>query len=393
MKLLKFGQILVSILIVSLVVSLLGVKALNTPESTAGIIFISPGHYIVTFHNNWPIGIGGVAGRVEVLSGKTISQLAMPMAIPPPDARHGFKEWNTSAIGIGQTFDSVTPIQRHMDVFAIWDVIDNGFIDAESPEDRDDDNNIATSVPPEPPTPALPGGYPEIQVRPPIPPIVLPPGIVPSTPGLYETIEIDETLPLRPYIPRGGAFEKIPSQSEDVQVGTARNHNDEIVEDEVRMKSTATTEQLDKQNETLYKQSWQNSEIYVGQVYTTQQEGEQILQAAKYRQTWALVNLLLSLIGIVFAIIFLMCIAYLKSRKKFGKIPKIWLVALLSSVAAAPIIFTLTQNMGRTMVILDFWTIMHCILIGILTVSVLYITKKGRDLEQQTDSSDQMQEK
>jgi len=437
MKLLKWGQALISIIIVSLVVSLSGAEALNAPSGAAGIIFISPGHYVVTFHNNWPIGIGGIAGRVEVPPGETISQLAMPTAIPPPQARYGFRDWNTSTGGSGQTFDSATPINRHRDVFAIWDVIDNGFIDDEPPDDGDN-NNIITPPPtpqpppdaqPEPPTtspnpplgtptPELSGEDSEIQGDLPAPPIVLPPDVIqpggrPPTLESDEIIEIDDQVPLNPYDPQEDMAETesiyadrqyppaaVPPQVGGPQGNLVQTLDDEAISDEARTiapEQERYEEQASKDNE-AYKLSVgedvQDAQCLYGQTVWADSERMQSYQADRYStKTWALANLIFSLIGTVLTIIFLLNIIYLKCRKKFGKIPKMWLVILLSATVTAPILFSLTQNMDNTMVIVDFWTIMHCILIGILVVSVLCIYKKDRGSKEQAESDEQIQAK
>ena len=71
----------------------------------------------------------------------------------------------------------------------------------------------------------------------------------------------------------------------------------------------------------------------------------------------------MSALGIILAVTVTFRVASRKRNGKMEDVPKHWMAVLRLSALGAPIIFTITQNFGATMVLIDLWTIAHTLLI------------------------------
>jgi len=108
---------------------------------------------------------------------------------------------------------------------------------------------------------------------------------------------------------------------------------------------------------------------------------------------WSLLNLILSAIGVLLALVAGFRTARAKKqtqeakshREKYGEsvnhkeAQSLWLVAAAIFAVIAVIVFILTQNMRQPMVLVDVWTIAHAIIITLLAVSFKLNIKKVED--------------
>jgi H+/gluconate symporter-like permease len=115
--------------------------------------------------------------------------------------------------------------------------------------------------------------------------------------------------------------------------------------------------------------------------------------------SWALVNLVLSAIGIVLAIMALVRFLVTRRRReeessdeyledlalseeeqrKQGRLRVIYFVAIMLSAVAGVATFLLTQNMSYTMVLIDWWSALHGALTIICTVGCICLFRKRKD--------------
>jgi uncharacterized repeat protein (TIGR02543 family) len=138
------------------------------------------------------------------------------------------------------------------------------------------------------------------------------------------------------------------------------------------------------------------------------QEPEIVPPIKEEPSTWALANLLLSVAGVIFAIIATAwvllqqkkqenqqqyskpqnaaAIQYSKQEKQ-QKHRSIWLITALALSIAGIIVFLLTEDMSRKMVMIDKWTIVNAVIFIIEIIAILYIykhNKKDKNQQPQT---------
>lgn len=122
--------------------------------------------------------------------------------------------------------------------------------------------------------------------------------------------------------------------------------------------------------------------------------------------TWAMANLILTIAGILLALIVLALyftdlsekeqgkrrgdVVYSRaeggeaSGEKAGEAEKslIWRILSLAGAAAAIVLFVLTQNVTQTMVFVDVWTILHVIIL-VTQIVLAILATRGRDVDRE----------
>ena len=117
--------------------------------------------------------------------------------------------------------------------------------------------------------------------------------------------------------------------------------------------------------------------------------------------SWALINLMLSIFGVILASYITISTILTERRKKddekFAEAKKdekdnsikhnraLWLIIPIATAIAAAILFILTQNIRLSMVWLDRWTVVHIILFSVgLIATLLMWTRKDKEKDDKT---------
>jgi len=105
--------------------------------------------------------------------------------------------------------------------------------------------------------------------------------------------------------------------------------------------------------------------------------------------TWALLNLVLTIVGVVLALfIALRALVFKKQDNsmdenseyyEYNKRRFSWLFAGTIVAIIGIILFIITQNMSNPMVLIDFWTIAHAIFVAVGIVSLVYVVRRHKD--------------
>jgi len=115
--------------------------------------------------------------------------------------------------------------------------------------------------------------------------------------------------------------------------------------------------------------------------------------------TWALMNLVLTIVGVALALLITLRALIFKKEEKYpdehnnedyeyNKRRFRWLLAGNIIAIIGIILFVITQNMRNPMVLVDVWTIAHAIFVAIGIVSLVCIVKRYKD----NDSDDEEKE-
>jgi uncharacterized repeat protein (TIGR02543 family) len=97
--------------------------------------------------------------------------------------------------------------------------------------------------------------------------------------------------------------------------------------------------------------------------------------------TWALVNLVLSVLGVILAVLAVVVMLLLQRRSGAGhkggvnKNGFVWLMAAVILGVVGIVVFLLTQDMSGVMVMVDTWTIVHAIIFVVELFVVVFIFK------------------
>jgi len=112
------------------------------------------------------------------------------------------------------------------------------------------------------------------------------------------------------------------------------------------------------------------------------------LYAPHHLPTWALLNLILSALGLIYAAVALIYVVF--RRKHDGDEQELegepyttvrkkgLLIAAVMAVMGA-LLFVLTQDMENIMIMIDWWTIIHLVIFFIEIVAIVYMVKRNRD--------------
>ncbi|MCL2135657.1 MAG: InlB B-repeat-containing protein, partial [Candidatus Bathyarchaeota archaeon] len=120
-------------------------------------------------------------------------------------------------------------------------------------------------------------------------------------------------------------------------------------------------------------------------------------------QTWALVNLILSVAGIVFAVLILIVVLVMRKKKNeqnnkpaaknqsdtkyVSQYSAIWLCVTIVLGILGIIVFLLTEDMNLTMALVDNWSIVNAIIFIVEIIAIVLIFKRKK-IDTQTDGVD-----
>jgi NADH:ubiquinone oxidoreductase subunit 3 (subunit A) len=124
-------------------------------------------------------------------------------------------------------------------------------------------------------------------------------------------------------------------------------------------------------------------------------EGDAPLSAPDAIPTWALVNLILALVGILLAVVAIIRAQLRKKEKREDeevvyeneneneerekKLRVQWLVLTIIASIAGIIVFVLTEDMRNLMIYVDRWTIVNAIILAIVTIGYALAFKTRKD--------------
>ena len=380
MNIFEIRRIFACILVVVLVTSVFGISAMAA-TGTAGITFTAPASFTVTFHNNWPAGGGGVAGTVDIAPNGTIPTASKPSATPPSGEQHGFVAWHMGPNSSFSAFTPTTQVSTHMNVYAVWQIIDNGGggggggggrptdpgpgpTPTPTPAPTPTPTPVPTPTPTPQPTPEptptpTPMPTPEPTPEPPVveayepepPPIVLavmPPASTPAPPRVIPVVQVPE--PIEEVVEEEPVVEPEP-EPEPEFVPPPR-------EAEVVLGTPIMPEPVEPP-----------PAVYLNGIPVVG-----VLNGGV--QTWSLINLILAVLSIILTIVIVIK-SIQKSRKTGEEIQKYWMLTLGILAACASILFWITQTIGGTMVWVDIWTIVHACIIGL----EILVAKHMSDIE------------
>jgi uncharacterized repeat protein (TIGR02543 family) len=105
------------------------------------------------------------------------------------------------------------------------------------------------------------------------------------------------------------------------------------------------------------------------------------------RQVWALVNLVLSIAGVILAIIVILYALLQRKQKKEQQTDqkkqrqhrRIWLATVIIAGIAGVIVFLLTEDMKLSMTMVDNWTIINAIIFIIEIIAIILTFKRKKD--------------
>ena len=410
-------------------ISALGMTSAAATDSSGKIEFQNDcldGTYCVVFHSNYPAGtmLGNSMERVTGFSAGSSFKTAgkqLPSFPPPTDSKYVFSRWDALANGSGGTFDEKTVINKCITVYAQWRLVEQSIPPTEPPPEPPPPTPTPTPDPetpePEPETPE-----PEIPETPKPEPggPVEPPPAGTTTPGTTapNTSAPPTTSPYSP--PRVRPAFPLVLDGED-------NDGDSDFEDNVTIVGPVTelpparTPQRASGNENLSEvdfdaiiedspQSRQGEQrIYEQEVPRITIGGWEIpIFPPLGEGAWALLNLILSLLGVVFAIVCAIRAMLLRNREpeeamddedsdqsgeridnadkaeQRGKQYRVgWLAAMIILGIAGIFIFLITQDMKGIMVLVDIWTIVHAVIFVSEIISVSMAFKKGKEERQE----------
>jgi len=120
------------------------------------------------------------------------------------------------------------------------------------------------------------------------------------------------------------------------------------------------------------------------------------LYAPPHLPTWALLNLILSALGIIYAAGALLYVIFRKKHNEDEQeledephttIRKKGLLIAAVMAFIGVILFVLTQDMRQIMILFDWWTIVHIIIFAIELIAIVHMIKRKKD-----DSGDEEKE-
>jgi hypothetical protein len=116
---------------------------------------------------------------------------------------------------------------------------------------------------------------------------------------------------------------------------------------------------------------------------------------------WALVNLILSVVGVILAVLLTVCVLLQKKKKKTvqeknvkglyveecteeqKKRLTLWLLVSIVLGIAGVIVFLLTEDMSRTMALVDKWTIVNAVILAVEIIAIALHAKTQKSKNKQ----------
>jgi len=361
------------VLIVLLSMSVFSADAITVqaqgPQSS--ITFTAPEKWTVNFWSNWPVAVGGsnsVVAGVFVSHGDILGYARWDestISLIPPPGGFRFLGWSIYATG-HVAFDANTPVYRNINLFAIWVLEAAPIFPPYLP------------LPPHMPLPLPPESLPEQTV---------PTDVMPSYDGQTSADDafLDEVSPIPENLfPDNAVIHELPQY----EGGEYSNLGDEdgglLPEDKADVNAEVDPYIIAEDSPIPLipgpvLNGWQS-----GYELETQRAGQaffgtQIMPFAGER-SWALLNLLLTIIGLTVYVIKVIHISSSKKGKEAQvrhKVKKKQFIVMLAMAALSPILFMLTQDLtGSTIVWMDWWTIAHTIILGAQQICSSYAPRK-----------------
>jgi uncharacterized repeat protein (TIGR02543 family) len=127
---------------------------------------------------------------------------------------------------------------------------------------------------------------------------------------------------------------------------------------------------------------------------------------------WALVNLILSIIGVILAVLMTICVLLQKKQKQKGEQKKtikgpyvgecveeqkqkkrltLWLLVTVALGIAGIIVFLLTEDVSRTMALVDKWTIINVVIFAVEIIAIALHTRVQKSKNKQASKQKMME--
>jgi uncharacterized repeat protein (TIGR02543 family) len=120
-----------------------------------------------------------------------------------------------------------------------------------------------------------------------------------------------------------------------------------------------------------------------GQTQSTNISGDGVPFAGKAGANWALLNLILALLGVALAVV-----AFVRSRRREDlrtgeelKARPLWIAVAIIAAVVSVVVFILTEDMGLKMAIVDRWTIVNAALFVVTAVGTALVSKRDTAAE------------
>jgi len=379
-------------------------------SSSTGVIGFSTccpdGQHCVTFHSNYPAATGwgdsiavvnGIpAGYTMLQAGKTIPDF---LVVPPG---YQFSMWNTAPIGNGEVFTVSSQINGCIHVYAIWTSATKG---------EGDEDPTPTPPPTQTPTPTLPPTptpSPTPTLSPPPTPTPTPTQSPTPTPTETPTPTQPPTPPTPPPPPEGRDADREPPPMEPETPTTFYQGDD-------GNGSGNGNGGLPEQSRGVYIEDTvpKRGDIQINDVTVPHVGfGDRgiMLFPPSGGAAWALMNLVLSILGSILAIGTAIRAMLQKKRERdegksmddtkyievirkeeadektrYKQHRPVWLAVTVILAIAAILVFILTQDMRNPMCLLDWWTIVHAILFAMEIVAIAITFKREKEKREEAE--------
>ena len=359
-------------IIVMLITLFLSPTIRSLAKPGAGIDFYDPDPtlYTVTFYSN-DDRVDTTLAQIQIVGGSMIGSVGMPQN--PTRPGFSFIGWNTLPTGTGSSVTASTIVNSNLSVFAQWMAI---VIPTPTPI-------IPESPPLEPPPPELPPEPPPVlpppPEPPPEPPPIIPPDPPPPVPPAPPPLDVPPEppgLPTDPLLP-GPLMPELPAPIETLP----------------------DLEEID-----LIEQAVPQIPIDIDDLDTplVNLNGRPILIFAPLGlKTWALFNLIMSIAGILLVVVTVIRILRRKREENKKEVERSkqrtdqrpnnveandpekkyklrWFIAETIAAIIAIFVFIMTQDITAIIALTDWWTVIHIILLSVISISCVTICKEKR---------------
>jgi len=370
------------------------IQASAASRSGAGVSFYEPDptYYIVTFYSN-DDRVDTTLGEVEVAEGNRIGNSNMPNN--PTRTGYRFIGWTTRMDTRGVTVNGSTVVVSNIDVYAQWEPLPPPPTPTPTPTPTPAPTPAPTPEPPAttPEPPAPPPEQPPVQPPPPPePPPVLPSIVVPppAAEPAPEPEEDEEEEIREPEEQVAGALirQDPPANTTPNDPPPPQQDNTPPAEDGPAAPSLYNIDETE-----LPRVNFGNRSI--------------VLFAPLGYKSWALLNLMLSIMGILLVIT--TTIRTLMQKKKDREEEEqnhngvqlhdeetgnkrhrlTWLALAAVAALAGILLFFLTQDMRAPMVLTDWWTLIHVIFFAAIFIACPLVFKKKEEEEEDPELEEQ----
>jgi len=349
----------------------------STANSGAGIDFVDPDPtiYTVTFYSN-DERVDTTLAQIQITEGNIIGTAGMPHN--PIRPGYIFEGWNTMPAGTGLNVTASTVVNSNLSVFAQWTAL------------------LPTPAPTFGPTPTEP------QTEPPVPPLPLPPPapLSPAPPFPLPPLAPLPPAPLFPLPPPDLPLPEAPPPEAPQEQPPPPQEQPEPDPPDVEIDITEL--EIPYAPIELDETTPPRTSIFGRQF---------LLFALPEVDSWALLNLLMSIAGIILVVITVIrLLAHkIKEDKKVHdrisnssnedfenpenndpskKFRLTWFAAGAVAALTAVIVFLLTQDITAIIALADWWTIIHIAILTVVAVSYVVVFKGKKSAQDNEKSKD-----